>query len=176
MKPGERIKYFRNNKCLSQKAFADALGVTQGFISDLERGRQEPSREFLRKLNDVYNISSDYILYSGTAAQWEKIEEKLKTVGVQEEIIRELHPDYIKSLMLVAREDWERGYSEGMRVCEPLVGYQVLPDSTKKIIDNVREILESDNEVMIDALKANIKAFLYAVRQNNKKNEDKGGD
>lgn len=34
----------------------------------------------------------------------------------------------------------------------------------KKIIDNVKEILQSGNEVMIDALVANIRAFLEAIR------------
>ena len=53
--------------------------------------------------------------------------------------------------------------------------YEILPTSTKKLIDNVKEILESKNEVMIDALKANIKAFLVSVRSKNR-NEDKGSD
>lgn len=47
--------------------------------------------------------------------------------------------------------------------------YEILPTSTKKLLDGVKEILESGNEVMIDALKANIKAFLIAIR-NKKKN------
>lgn len=53
--------------------------------------------------------------------------------------------------------------------------YEILPTSTKKLLGNVKEILESGNEVMIDALKANIKAFLVSVRSK-KENENKGGD
>jgi transcriptional regulator with XRE-family HTH domain len=54
------------------------------------------------------------------------------------------------------------------------VQYEALPTSTKKLLDNVKEILESKNEVMINALKANIKALLSAVgdKKNNKNKED----
>jgi hypothetical protein len=48
----------------------------------------------------------------------------------------------------------------------------------EKLFDSMAEILESGNETMIDALKANIKAFLEAVRMAQKNDEDKskGGD
>lgn len=176
MEPGERIKQLRERKGLTQQEFGKSLGYSDGFISLIETGLREPSRKFLKKLNDVYGVSSDYILYSGTAAQWNKIEEKLKDAGLESNVIHELHPDYLKSLMIAGREDWDRGYQEGMRVCEPLAGYQALPDSTKKILDNVREIMESGNDTMIDALRANVKAFVEAVRMGKKQNEDKGCD
>jgi len=65
--------------------------------------------------------------------------------------------------------------------CKALEGtlsgdYKFEPIETKKLLDNVKEILESENETMIDALKANIKAFLEAVRTNKKENENKGDD
>lgn len=131
MKPGERIKKFRREKRLTQKNLEGSIGYSQGFISEIERGVKEPSREFLIKLTEIYGISSDYILY-----------------GSEEE---------------------QKKY---LTLREAEAQYEILPSSTKKLLDNVKEILESGNEVMINALKANIKAFLTAVR-NKKNNEDK---
>jgi transcriptional regulator with XRE-family HTH domain len=76
--------------------------------------------------------------------------------------------DYI----LYGSEEEQKKY---LMVKEAETQYKILPTSIKKLIDNVKEILESKNEVMIDALKANIKAFLVSVRSK-KENENKGGD
>ncbi len=62
---------------------------------------------------------------------------------------------------------------EGSLVRESVDNYQFLPYSTKKLLDNVKEILESGNEVIADALKANIKAFLQAVRTGKKRDKNK---
>lgn len=76
--------------------------------------------------------------------------------------------DYV----LHGSEDEQKKY---LLVKEPEFPYQIVPTATKKLLDSVKEILESGNEIMIDALKANIKAFLEAVRVQKKTDEDKGG-
>lgn len=68
-------------------------------------------------------------------------------------------------------------YSDASHLKEGLVkdrevAYEIFRVEQKELIGNVQEILESGNDVMIDALKANIKAFLEAVR-NKKKDENK---
>ena len=133
MQPGEKIKEFRKNKGLTQKELAESLGYSQDFLSAIEIGKVEPSREFLKKLNEIFGISSDYILYGSD--------------DERKNLIKEMD-----------------------------VKYEILPTSTKKLLDNVKEILESGNDVMIDALKANIKALLKAVRMTKNQNENKGGD
>lgn len=57
---------------------------------------------------------------------------------------------------------------------EPMAEYEVLPISTRKLLNSVIEILESGNEVMIDALKTNVRAYLEAIRAASKDSEDKG--
>ena len=63
MKPAERIKKIMDDKGLDQGQMATALGISQGYLSQVQIGIREPSREFLKKMNLVYGISSDYILY-----------------------------------------------------------------------------------------------------------------
>jgi len=150
MQSGERIRHFRKKRGITQKNFAENLGYSQNFLSAIELGKVEPSREFLKRLNEVLGISSDYILYGSPPGQGEE-----SLIG---------HPgEYLESR------------KEVIVVREPKSKYQVLPTATKKFLNGVVEILESGNEVMIDALRANIKAFLEAVRVSKKHDEDKGG-
>jgi transcriptional regulator with XRE-family HTH domain len=62
----ERIKDYRKSKGLNQRKFAKLLGYSYGYIADLERGRQKPSREFIERFVQTFGVSSDYILYGKT--------------------------------------------------------------------------------------------------------------
>ena len=134
MKPGERIREFRGKKGQTQKDFSKPMGYSHAYLSDIEKGKVEPSREFLKKLTEIYGVSTDYVLY-----------------GSEEE----------QKKYLIIKEAEAR--------------YEILPTSTKKLLDNVKEILENGNEVMIDLLKANIKGILITIRTK-KDDENKGGD
>jgi transcriptional regulator with XRE-family HTH domain len=63
MDPGERIREFRKSRGLTQIAFSKKIGYSPGYLAEIELGVKDPSREFLKKLNEVFGISSDYILY-----------------------------------------------------------------------------------------------------------------
>lgn len=52
---GERIARERINKGMSQKTLADTIGVSRGYIAQIERGR-EPSEEILVKLITILGI------------------------------------------------------------------------------------------------------------------------
>lgn len=68
MKPGERIRLFREKSDIDQGPCAEALGISQGYLAQVETGVREPSRELLIKFKRVYGLSSDYILYGSEAA------------------------------------------------------------------------------------------------------------
>ena len=57
---------------------------------------------------------------------------------------------------------------------EPPTVYHALSTSAQKILNNIVEILESDNEAIIEALKANIEVYLETIRIRKKGNRDKG--
>lgn len=60
--PGERLLHFRKQMKLTQAEFAKALGVSRSYVLNIETGRNEPSREFLRKLHDAFGVSADWVL------------------------------------------------------------------------------------------------------------------
>lgn len=59
---GSRIVFCRKEKNLSQQEFADILGVSRGYIGDIERNRSDPSSNFLTLLASKLNISADWVL------------------------------------------------------------------------------------------------------------------
>ena len=57
-----RVKLWRQSQKLSQRAAASALGVSQGYIGDIESGRAEPSRKFLQRLSEVFQVNPAWVL------------------------------------------------------------------------------------------------------------------
>lgn len=58
---GGRIKEIRLSRGLTQKVFASSLGIVQGFLSDVERGRKLPSDTLLIALCHLYEINEDWL-------------------------------------------------------------------------------------------------------------------
>jgi len=59
---GERIRRVRRNQGLTQKAFADSLGIAQGYLSNIECGRQAPSDTLLIALRHLYRLDERWLL------------------------------------------------------------------------------------------------------------------
>jgi len=58
----ERLKQLRKEHGLTLQALEDKTGLSKGYLSDMERGRREPSRSALEALATFYGVSTDYIL------------------------------------------------------------------------------------------------------------------
>lgn len=59
---GERLKYLREKKGLTQKDVATRLGLEPAAISKYELDMREPNIEALKKLATIFNVSIDYLL------------------------------------------------------------------------------------------------------------------
>ncbi len=58
MTMGEKIRQARKDVGMTQKELADALGVSESFISQYETGKREPKRQTLIKLASALKLSS----------------------------------------------------------------------------------------------------------------------
>lgn len=58
---GRRIKEIRQNRGLTQKDFADSLGIVQGFLSGIEREKKTPSDTLLIALCNLYEINESWL-------------------------------------------------------------------------------------------------------------------
>ena len=159
--PSGLIKNFRSTLDLSQGEFAEKLGYTQGYIADLERGRQRPSRKFWEKLNQTFKGSSTEILDQSISYKWDQIEETLRSEGLSFKSVQKIQGHMLSVLGF----DEERSHQKKLEKTmvhkeEPMAAHEAQPVSKRRLLSDVREIIESGNEVIIDALMTNIKAFL----------------
>lgn len=58
----ERFKYLRRQSRLSQSEFADLIHLSQGRLSDIERGKNKPSADTLLAVSEYFNVSTDWLL------------------------------------------------------------------------------------------------------------------
>ena len=58
----ERLKEIRTEQKRSQTETAKAIGVTQGMISQWEKGLCEPTATNICKLADYFGVCTDYLL------------------------------------------------------------------------------------------------------------------
>lgn len=59
---GNVIIELRKEKGLSQQKLADAIGVSQSTIAQIEKNRNEATASTIRKLATFFNVSADYLL------------------------------------------------------------------------------------------------------------------
>ncbi|MDB5035922.1 MAG: LexA-related transcriptional regulator [Chlorobi bacterium] len=59
---GERVRQLRLRHRLSQQEFAENLGISQSFLSDIERDTKIPGGDTLLSLKRSYGISIDWLL------------------------------------------------------------------------------------------------------------------
>lgn len=62
MRIGERIKYLREAKGLTQKDVATRLGLESAAVSKYELNLREPNIEALKKLSEIFCVSTDFLL------------------------------------------------------------------------------------------------------------------
>lgn len=59
---GERIKLFREDRNLSQKDFAEKIGVSNSRVSNWEQGINRPDVDLLKKICETLNVSPSELL------------------------------------------------------------------------------------------------------------------
>jgi len=62
MKLGEKIKYIREDKNITQATMADSLDLNRVTITGYEIGRRLPDVYTLKKIADFLGVSMDYLL------------------------------------------------------------------------------------------------------------------
>ena len=69
---GVRIKALRKAKKLTQQAFSEALGIKQGHVANLEKGRYNPSEQLLISISRAFGVNLDW-LKDGTGEMYASV-------------------------------------------------------------------------------------------------------
>jgi transcriptional regulator with XRE-family HTH domain len=70
--PGERIRYIREKKKMTQDRLADAAGISKGFLSDVENSKRNISAQNLLQIANALGASVDYLLQGEAKAPIER--------------------------------------------------------------------------------------------------------
>lgn len=57
-----RVKELRKERKWSQKELGEKVDVSESFISKVESGKKQPSREVTTKIAEVFNVTTDFLL------------------------------------------------------------------------------------------------------------------
>lgn len=58
---GERLRFMRENKKMTQKDISKKFKLAESTISMYERGEREPSLDLVEQFADFFNVSIDYL-------------------------------------------------------------------------------------------------------------------
>lgn len=59
---GQRLKICRENLGWNQQQAANKIGISKNTLSNYERDYRDPDTSTLKKISDVYNVTTDYLL------------------------------------------------------------------------------------------------------------------
>jgi len=76
---GQRVKEMRVSATYSQRELAKLIGTSAGLISFIERDRNRPNYEIVRRLAAVFSTSTDYLINGDSSPKY-SIDELLTRV------------------------------------------------------------------------------------------------
>lgn len=149
---GKRIKDLRKHFRLTQKKFADVIGISQGNLSEMEKDKFYPSVETVISIIKYFHVSADWLLLgSGPGPDplytTETIDKALKRA---EELLKEL-PDiwkYYCSLPPSRKYDIAEKHllMQYLNTPEEIKIIETISDpDLKRMINVLKEIMGSDN-------------------------------
>lgn len=94
---GQRVARLRAVLSLSQQRLADLLGLSRGYLGDIEASRSEPSGQFLTALTAKTDGSADWVL-TGKGPMF-------RGLGGADVVSEPAHPDYRVKCLLALLED-----------------------------------------------------------------------
>jgi len=62
MKINEKIKALRLKDKMTQQKFADTLGVTRGYVTNIESGKVKPTELMINCIALMYEVNKDWLL------------------------------------------------------------------------------------------------------------------
>lgn len=77
-----RLKQLREENNLSQLDLANKLNMSQQAISAYEKGAREPDIDTIKKISDLFNVSTDYLLGKSDIRNPEVVNKDLLEIGL----------------------------------------------------------------------------------------------
>jgi transcriptional regulator with XRE-family HTH domain len=93
---GGRIRQIRQSRGLTQKDFAESLGIAQGLLSSIEQGKKVPSTTLLIAMTHLYQINEEWLASGEGNPDIE--EHAIKPSGTMTPLLRRIASEFPKRL------------------------------------------------------------------------------
>lgn len=104
MKLGEKIKYLRKSKNISQEELATMLKINRNYLSRIETGKSEPSSSILKHIAEIFNIDLNSLL--DISVEKMQIDNKIKFIEDNCKYLHDKDLDFIIRIISVMREEY----------------------------------------------------------------------
>ncbi len=161
MKPGERIKELRESRGFTKnlKGFADVIGFSDAYLSEIETGKKNPSLKILFAIEEKFDVSPATILWGLSKDQWDLLKQILQPEGLPGDLFGRL----IELLRSPVRDHGYVQISGSPPVFQdtqiPYEKRQEKNASLRGLIDKVIRIIMSGSTKIVTALESNVEAF-----------------
>ena len=91
MTVNERIKEVRNTLKMSQRAFAKAVYVSNGYLADIELGHNEVKDRLIHLISTAFSVNKHWLLTGKGRMFNSTSEERLERMSA---LFNELYPEY----------------------------------------------------------------------------------
>lgn len=89
-KIGDRIKFLRESRGLTQQALSDALNVTRSSVNMWEIGSRDLKTDTIIALSDFFGVTSDFLLCrTDCSSVDEDLQSACKTTGLSENLVKQ---------------------------------------------------------------------------------------
>jgi len=95
---GARIKEIRRKQRLSQEKLAERAGISAQYISNIERGRENPTLDLLLRLADALKVSL------GEMCDFESLEDRRKVRAAIHQMLRTGDPEHLRVAFKVLKD------------------------------------------------------------------------
>ncbi|WP_339229824.1 helix-turn-helix domain-containing protein [Oceanobacillus sp. FSL K6-2867] len=90
---GEKLRIARMRKKLTQMEVAEKLNISNISLSAYERDKRDPDTETLKKMSELYDVSTDYLLGLTDYENKEAYAKKSKLESIFSEVVMEVQND-----------------------------------------------------------------------------------
>ncbi|WP_061222156.1 helix-turn-helix domain-containing protein [Leptospira weilii] len=109
----DRIRVLLKALGVTQKEFADNVGISQGFVSEIINGKNVPSHETLARIAFKYRVNLNWLINGEGEMFIPQRDELYKYSDENRNIMFQIHQkpemfEFIKSLLDASDDQWER--------------------------------------------------------------------
>ena len=101
---GQRVRYYRKMRGLTQTELADKLGVAPRYIGNIEQGHRGPSLDMLVEICRWFGISTSDILPVGNPDNFGVNEKKIGDISDALRVLDDAQVEIVKAVVCALRD------------------------------------------------------------------------